>query len=50
MSDFIKVLNNFSIAKNVTKLIMWYTHKKWHTIRSKFWIYGYYDTFNYLKQ
>ena len=22
------------------KLIKWYIHKNWHTIRSKFWIHG----------
>ena len=36
-----KMLSLFlSACQNVMKLIMWYIHKKWHTIRSKFWIYG----------
>jgi len=29
-----------TIAKNITKLITWYTNKKWCTILPKFWIYG----------
>ena len=54
MSIIKKLFNSFNksdiekrtIAKYVTKLITWYTPKKWCTILSKFWIY---ETTNVLK-
>ena len=54
MSIIKKLFNSFNksdiekwtIAKYVTKLITWYTSKKWCTILSKFWIY---ETTNVLK-